>query len=92
MELEVKFQIHNLCEALIKNISNNLISVSFEILEYGYIQIKFVLNELSSEEIASIDDIMCEFTAMQQIDCVNRPIVEIGKSPPLKNIVYRVIE
>jgi hypothetical protein len=88
MEIEVKYQTCNLCDALHRNINNNFESVSFEIFENGDIQIKFVLSKLTAQEKEYIGDILAEFSAKQENDCVLKQIVEIGDKSPLRNIVY----
>jgi hypothetical protein len=89
MEIEVKYQACLLNEALIRNINDNFESVSFEIFANGDIQTKVVLSELTEQEEEYIYDLMAEFTAKQVNDCVLRPIIEIGYSPPLRYIVYQ---
>jgi hypothetical protein len=86
--IEEKYQACKLCDALCRNINDNFKSVSFEILDNGYIQYKVVLMELTEQEQEYIDDLDVEFSAAQERNCVLKPIVEIGDSPPLKNIVY----
>lgn len=88
MKIEVKYQACALNEALIRNINDNFQSVSFEILENGDIQTKFVLSELTEKEEEYIYDISVEYSAKQERDIVLKPIVEIGDSLTLKNIVY----
>ncbi|MCZ2101156.1 MAG: hypothetical protein LC107_06430 [Chitinophagales bacterium] len=89
MEIEVKYQAGILCDALHRNINDNFESVSFEILDNGYVQWKVVLTELTEQEEEYIDDISAEFSAPQVNDYILKPIVEIGNSPPLQNIVYQ---
>ena len=89
-ELEIKYQTCKLCEALLRNINDNFKSVSFEILDNGDIQTKIILTELGVDEEDYIDDLMCEFTAVQSTDCVLMPIVEVGDGQPLENLVYFV--
>ncbi len=90
IDIEAKYQTCNLCDALHRNINDNFISVSFEILANGYIQTKIVLKEMTEDEIEYIEDISTEFSSMQQQDCVLKPIVEIGGNvSPLKYVVYQ---
>lgn len=91
MEIEVKYQACNLCDALCRNINDNFESVSFEIIDNGDIQTKIVLSELTEQEEDYIDDLIAEFSALQERNCVLRPIVEIGDSPSLKNVVYQKV-
>ena len=91
MELEVKYQSCVLNEALIRNINDNFESVSFEIIDNGNIQTKVVLSEMTEQEEEYIDDLIAEFAAKQEKDCVLSPIIEIGDSPPLKYIVYQKV-
>lgn len=72
-----------------RNINDNFKSVSFEILDNGYVQWKVVLTELTEQEEEYIDDISVEFSAPQVCDCILKPIVDIGNSSPLQNIVYQ---
>lgn len=89
--VEIKYQTCNLCDALHRNINDNFISVSFEILDNGDIQTKFVLSELTEQEEEYIGDLTAEFEAKQESDRVLRPIVKIGLSNnlPLRNLVYQ---
>jgi hypothetical protein len=89
MEIEVKYQTCNLCDALHRNINDNFESVSFEILDNGDIQTKVVLLEFSGQEEDYIDDLIAEFSALQERDCVLKPIVEVKDGLPLKNLVYK---
>lgn len=89
MEIEVKYQTCNLCDALHRNINDNFKSVSFEILDNGDIQAKIVLSKLTEQEEQYIDDLVAEFSALQVRNCVLKPAVVIGNSPPFRNIVYQ---
>lgn len=89
MEIVEKYQSCNLCDALHRNINDNFKSVSFEIIDNGDIQIKIVLSELTEQEEEYIDDLIAEFSALQERDCVLKPIVEIGDSPTLRHLVYK---
>jgi len=92
MELEIKFQACNICDSLSRNINDNFNSVSFELMNNGEIQIKIVLNELTHIEEEYIDDFIVEYSALQELNSVLKPIVEIGRSSPLKHIVYQKID
>jgi hypothetical protein len=89
MTVEEKYQACNLCDALCRNINDNFESVSFEILGNSDIQIKIVLSNMTQQEEEYIDDLIAEFSALQESNCVLRPIIEIGYSLPLKYIVYQ---
>lgn len=89
IEIEVKYQACNLCDAICRNINDNFESVSFEIADNGDIQTKIILSVLTEQEEEYIDDLVAEFSALQERNCVLKPIVEIGDSLPLKNIVYQ---
>lgn len=91
MEMYVKYQFCNLCDALCRNINDNFESVSFEIIGNGDILVKIVLYELTEQEENYIDDLIAEFSALQEKDCVLKPVIEIGDSPPLKNVVYQKV-
>lgn len=89
MELEIKYQACNISDSLCRNINDNFNSVSFELLNNGEIQIKIVLHELTHNEEEYIEDFIVEFSALQELNSVLIPIVEIGRSSPLKHIVYQ---
>lgn len=89
MEIEEKYQSCNLCDALCRNINDNFNSISFEILRSGDIQVKVILEKRTEIENEYIDDMITEFSAKQENDCVLKPIIEIGKNPPLKNLIYQ---
>lgn len=87
---DVKYQTCNICDAMHRNVNGNFKSISFEILDGGDIQLKFVLYEKLIREEEYIDDLMTEFESMQESNCVLMPIIEVGNGLPLKNIVYQV--
>lgn len=89
--MEEKYQYGNLCDALCRNINDNFLNVSFEILDNNDIQCKFILSKFSDIEEEYIDDIMVEFTALQMEDRVLKPIIKVGNDINLKNIVYKSI-
>ena len=89
IETEVKYQACNLCDAICRNINDNFESVSFEITDNGDIQTKIVLSEFTEQEEECIDDLIAEFSAKQENNCILKPIVDIGNSPPLQNLVYQ---
>jgi hypothetical protein len=91
MDIEVKSQACALNEAMHRNINDNFKSVSFDFIDNGDIITKIVLSELTKKEEEYIDDLIAEFSAKQNNDCILKPIVEIGDCPPLKYIVYQNI-
>ncbi|MCB0657858.1 MAG: hypothetical protein KDC57_17050 [Saprospiraceae bacterium] len=88
ISLEVKYQSCNLCDAMHRNINDNFKSISFEVLSTGEIQIKFTLDKITDRELEYIDDIITEFEAQQDWNCVLKPIIEFGDCHPLVNLVY----
>ena len=87
---ELRYQACNLCDALHRNINDNFESVSFEIFDNGDVQAKVVLEERTENEEAYIDDMIAEFAALQETNCVRAAHIEVGKNmPPLKNVVYQ---
>ena len=44
---------------------------------------------LTKQEEEYIDDLIAEFSALQERDCVLKPIIHTGESSPLRNIVYQ---
>jgi hypothetical protein len=89
IEIEVKYQACNLCGAICRNINDNFESISFEITDNGNIQTKIVLSKFTEQEEEYIDDLIAEFSALQERNCILKPIVDIENSTPLKNIVYQ---
>lgn len=88
MKIEIKYQACNLCDSLHRNINDNFKSVSFEILEDGNIQTKIVLKILTEQEKEYINDLIAEFSAKQKTNCILKPIIAIGDSLPLENVVF----
>ncbi len=91
MKIELKYQACNIADALCRNINNNFESISFEIMNSGEILIKIILSELTEQEEEYIDDFIAEFSSAQERDCVLKPLIEVGHSSPLPNIVYRKV-
>lgn len=91
IEIEIKYQTINLCKALLKNINDNFESVSFNLLDSGHVQTKIILFQITEKERDYIEDLMAEFSAIQEIDCVLKVDVVVGESTPLKNIVYQLV-
>lgn len=90
MEIEVKYQACNLCDALHRNINDNFISVSFDVLRGGNLLVKIILAKRTTVEDDYIYDMSVEFSAAQQRDCVRKVQVEIGENhKPLRNLVYQ---
>lgn len=90
MNILVMYQSSNLCDALIKNVNDNFISVSFDILGNNDVLVKIILESKTQREDDHIDDIMAEMSARQESNCIRNPVVEVGwESIPLKNLVYQ---
>lgn len=87
---KIKFQACNICDAMLRNINDNFLSVSFEMLNGGDVQVKFILEKQTKVEDNYIDDLVAELAALQSSNCVRIPQVEVGANKlPLKNIVYQ---
>lgn len=87
----VKIQAGNLCDALHRNINDNFRSVSFDIDDNGSVQVRIILSQRSEVEEEYIEDIMVEFVALQQTDCVTEPDIQVSDDElPLKYIVYQI--
>ena len=91
-EFDIKLQSCMLCDALVRNINNNFFNISFGIREDKMIIVKFILTMISAIEEDLIDDIIAEYSATQDTNCVLSPvIVKLGENIlPLDNIVYSV--
>jgi hypothetical protein len=89
--IQIKYQTCNICDALHRNINNNFLSVSFEILEDGDIQVKVVLRMRTEKEDEYIDDFITELEALQQNNCVRSPVIVTGAHElTLLNLVYQL--
>jgi len=88
--IEIKYQTSNLCDALLRNINDNFVSVSFDFVGNSDILVKVILGKRTQVEDDYIDDMSAEFAASQQRDCVRKIQVEVGKHhAPLQNVVYQ---
>lgn len=86
----VKYQTCNVCNALVRNINSNFKCVSFDLLTGGDILVKFALERITEIERGYIDEIIAEFSAMQESNCVLLPIIETDeKHSPLPYLVYQ---
>ncbi len=89
LDLLIKYHAGILCDSLHRNINDNFVSVSFEILKDGTIKIKIVLKNKTDIEIEYIDDISSEFEAIQGINNLSEVEIVVDKyAPPLAHIVY----
>jgi|GEM_PF-968320 len=88
--IEIMYQASNLCDALLRNINDNFISVSFDFDSNNDILVKVILIKRTGVEDGYIEDMSAEFSASQQTDCVRKVHVEVGKHHlPLQNLVYQ---
>ena len=88
-DLLIKYHAGILCDSLHRNINDNFVSVSFEILRDGTIKIKIVLKSKTNIEIEYINDISAEFEAVQGIDNLSEVEIVVDKyALPLVHIVY----
>lgn len=86
---ELKLQYCNLVDALHRNITDNFVSVSFDIVKENLIQVQIILKKLSDFDLEYIDDIIAEFSSLQEKDKVLPPIIlDKNGSIPLKHIVF----
>ena len=87
---EIKYQACNLCESLLGNVNDNFVSVSFDFLRDGDIQVKIILEKRTEVEDVYIVDLIAEFASMQDQDCIRPPEIEVGLNElPLRNLVYQ---
>jgi hypothetical protein len=87
----IKYQTSALADSLIGSIGINFQSISFNIIENGFIQVLIVLKYQSNIDDELIEDIMCEFCARQENDCVLKPIIKIGNSfNPFPYLVFKL--
>lgn len=85
---EVKFQCINLRDALIRNLNDNFITVSFEIVDGGDVQTKFTLSAITETEMEYIEDIMAEFSLRQFKNTVLPPKIVLNSYSALENVVF----
>jgi hypothetical protein len=86
---EVKFQYINLRDALIRNLNDNFISVSFEIIDGGDVQTQFILSAVTETEMGYIADIMAEFSLHQFKNTVLPPKIVLNSYTVfLENVVF----
>lgn len=87
---EVKYQTCNISNALLRNINDNFISVSFDFEGNNYLVVKVVLVKRTEKEDGYIEDMIAEFSALQESDSVRKVLVEVGVEHfPLQNLVYQ---
>lgn len=86
---EIIIQACALKNALQRNINDNFISVSFDILKKKRIMIKFILKKITDVEKEYIDDILAEYSAVE-LDYHLKFEMVTDKIEPLKYLVYRV--
>lgn len=85
----IEIQICNLASSLIRNINNNFINISFDVLDNECIQVKIILGNLTNTEKKYIDDISAEFEATQEKNIVEKFEITTEKdSIPRKYVVY----
>jgi len=88
--IEIKYQTSNLCDALLRNINDNFVSVSFDFVGNNDVLVKVILAKRTEVEDSYIDDMSAEFAASQLRDCVRKVQVEVGKHHlPLQNLIYQ---
>ncbi len=86
---EIKFQTSNICDALLRNINNNFLSVSFNISIGKAIDVKIILEKKTEVEDGYIEDFFAELSAAQQSDRTIEVRVEVGGDfLPLEYLVY----
>src|SRR5450631_3625504 len=78
--IKIRFQTCNLCDAMIRNINDNFISVSFDFIKNAEIVVKIILKKRTQIEDEFIEDMIAEFSALQQTDCVTIPKIELGNN------------
>ncbi len=88
-EIEMMFHACNVCQALVRNISNNFLSVSFALTRSKLIDLKISLESATLTDYNLIEDFVAELSALYEYDCVgNVLIVEGSEHLPLSNLVY----
>lgn len=90
-DLEIKVQACNLSESLVRNINDNFLNISFDLLNNGNIKVKIILDKLTEIEKEYINEISGEFESKQLSDIVEEFEISTEKnSVPLRNIVYKL--
>lgn len=92
MKEEIRILMCELADSLVRNVNDNFINVSFDIMEDGFIQTKIILKNQTDIEDDYIDDIAAEFSAVQEKNIINKFEVTTDiKSKPLKYTVLSKI-
>lgn len=87
---DIKLQTCNICDAMLRNMNDNFKSVSFDYFNHGDIQLKIILKAKTEIEDDYIEDMVTEFSALQQFNIVLKPQIMIGNEhKPLKYLVYQ---
>jgi len=86
---EIKIKTSELCQAMVRNINDNFLSVSFAILLKKQIKIKIILLIQSNVEVELIYDLTAEFVALQTGYKIYPPIVSSFENDlPLECIIF----
>ncbi|NDV60166.1 hypothetical protein [Bacteroides sp. 519] len=82
-------QICQLADSLIRNINDNFLNVSFDILDDGFIQIRIILEKYTDIEDDYINDIGGEFSAVQGSNIVKKiEVTTCKQASPRGYVVY----
>ncbi|HJD76635.1 MAG TPA: hypothetical protein K8W04_11370 [Bacteroides reticulotermitis] len=85
----INIQMSNLVAALVRNINDNFINISFDVAKNGCVQVRIILEEHTAIEEEYIEDIAGEFTASQKFDILEEVEIVVNKDiGPLRYIVF----
>lgn len=78
-----------LVDALARNINDNFINVSFDLLKNRHIHIRIILEKCTESEEEYLEDISGEFEASQEADILDKyEIIQDKSIKPLRHVVY----
>ncbi len=89
----IKLVTGELSSAMLMNINENFISVSFQNLSEGGLHFRFVMEKVGKLEKELIDDVTAEFEAIHSLNELNKVEIVIVNSindKPLENLVFAV--
>jgi hypothetical protein len=86
----IEYQTCNLCQAMLRNINDNFLCVSFDLIGDRDIVVRIALAQRTEIEEQYVDDMMAEFSSLQESNCVKPPEIQVGQGKlPLRYLVYR---
>jgi hypothetical protein len=86
---QIKKITSELCQAMLRNVNENFDSVSFDVLPDNDIQVRVILKNGTEKEEELIDDLIAEFSALQESDIIRPAQICSLEEAPLPFLVYK---